>query len=286
MRVRKPIASGSFYDENPKLLQQQIENAFTDELGPGALPIKKRAGFIYGAIVPHAGYAYSGPCAAWAYKELGEAEPAETYVILGPNHTGMGTSGVSTQAFSTPFGVVRSDKKLADYLVNKGSIKNDELPHMQEHSIEVQLPFLQFINRDVESWKILPVVLSDDVDYKQFATDLKEAVIDLDKKITVIASSDFTHYGHAYGYIPFSLDVPNKLKELDMGAVEFIKKKDDVGFLNYVDNTGATICGSIPIATLLRLMNNRRAELLQYYRSGDLVGNYKNSVSYASIIFR
>ncbi len=286
MRIREPVAAGLFYESNPKLLQQQIEQAFKDDFGPGALPIKNRTGFVYGAIVPHAGYSYSGPAAAWAYKELGEAKPAETYVILGPNHTGMGGSGITTAAFSTPFGVVRTDKKLADYLIRKGTIKEDDLPHMKEHSIEVQLPFLQFINRDVESWKILPVVLSDDVDYKQFATDLKEGIIDLNRDVTVIASSDFTHYGNAYRYIPFSLDVRDNIKKLDEGAIEWIKKRDDEGFLKYIENTGATICGAIPIATLLRMMVNRKPDFLQYYTSGDLINNYRNSVSYASIVFK
>ncbi len=286
MKVREPIAAGTFYEADPKLLEKEIQDCFKLERGPGALPINKRKGFIYGAIVPHAGYSYSGYCAAWAYKELGEAEPADTYIILGPNHAGMGGSSLTTQNFSTPLGLVRTDKKLAEYLVKKGSIVDSELPHLEEHSVEVQLPFLQFINREFDSWKILPVVLSDDIDYKQLALDIKEAIVDLKRKVTVIASSDFTHYGHAYGYIPFSSDVPNQIRKLDKGAIELIKNLNDEGFLKYVYDTGATICGALPIAVLLRLMAHRKAELLQYYTSADLLGNYKNSVSYVSMVFK
>ncbi len=286
MSVREPVAAGLFYEANPKLLSEQIRECFLGERGPGDLPISKRSGFVSGAIVPHAGYQYSGACAAWAYKEIGEAELADTYVIMGPNHTGLGGSALTTQNFRTPFGIVRTDKRLASYLVSKGSIVDSELPHLEEHSIEVQIPFLQFINKDSESWKILPIVLSDDIDYKALALDLKEAMVDLGKKIVFIASSDFTHYGRAYGYVPFSSDIPDRIRKLDKKAIEFIKKKDDVGFLNYVYETGATICGRLPIATLLNIMSNKKAELLQYYTSGDLVNDYKNSVSYASIIFK
>ena len=225
--------------------------------------------------MPHAGYQYSGACAAWAYKEIGEAELADTYVIMGPNHTGLGGSALTTQNFRTPFGIVRTDKRLASYLISKGSIVDSELPHLEEHSIEVQIPFLQFINKDSESWKILPIVLSDDIDYKALALDLKEAMVDLGKKIVFIASSDFTHYGRAYGYVPFSSDIPDRIRKLDKKAIEFIKKKDDVGFLNYVYETGATICGRLPIATLLNIMSNKKAELLQYYTSGEPIFLYE-----------
>ena len=286
MSVREPVAAGLFYEANPKLLSEQIRECFLGERGPGDLPVSKRSGFVSGAIVPHAGYQYSGACAAWAYKEIGETELADTYVIMGPNHTGLGGSALTTQNFRTPFGIVRTDKRLASYLISKGSIVDSELPHLEEHSIEVQIPFLQFINKDSESWKILPIVLSDGIDYKALALDLKEAMVDLGKKIVFIASSDFTHYGRAYGYVPFSSDIPDRIRKLDKKAIEFIKKKDDVGFLNYVYETGATICGRLPIATLLNIMSNKKAELLQYYTSGDLVNDYKNSVSYASIIFK
>ena len=286
MKVREPVAAGTFYEANPKLLEKEIKDCFKLKKGPGALPISKREGFVYGAIVPHAGYTYSGYSAAWAYKALGEAEPADTYIILGPNHSGLGGSSLTTQNFSTPLGIVRTDKALANYLVKKEVIVDSELPHLEEHSVEVQIPFLQFINRNFDSWKILPIVLSNDIDYKKLALAIKEAMVDLKKRITVIASSDFTHYGHAYGYIPFSSDIPDRIRKLDEGAIEFIKKLDDEGFLNYVYETGATICGALPIAVLLRLMAHRKPELLQYYTSADLIGDYKNSVSYVSMIFK
>ena len=285
--MRQPVAAGTFYESDPKLLRKQIKNCFLSERGPGALPVSKRKGSILGAIIPHAGYVYSGACAAWAYKELAEAEFPDLYIIIGPNHTGLGSSALTTEAFLTPFGKVRVDKGFAAELLKKGSIVESELPHLDEHSIEVQLPFLQFINENkIEQLKILPIVLSQDIDYKALALDIKETIVETNKKVVVIASSDFTHYGHNFGYVPFSSDVAKRIYDLDNGAIDFIKKRDDEGFLNYIYETGATICGAIPIATLLRTINPKKVELLQYYTSGDLMSDYKNSVSYASIVFR
>ncbi|MEM2121214.1 MAG: AmmeMemoRadiSam system protein B [Candidatus Woesearchaeota archaeon] len=285
--IRRSVAAGLFYEEDPNALKKQIVECFESKRGPGDLPVNKRKGFIQGAIIPHAGYIYSGPCAAWAYKELAEAEMPDLYIIIGPNHTGLGGSALTTNAFETPFGIVRCDKSFATELLKKGSIVESELPHLEEHSIEVQLPFLQFINEErINELKILPIVLSHDFNYKKLALDIKETIVETKKRVTIIASSDFTHYGHNYGYLPFTTDVEKRIYQLDKKAINFIRKYDDVGFLNYVYETGATICGAIPIATLIKSVKENKTELLQYYTSGDVMGSYRNSVSYASIIFR
>jgi len=285
--IRRSVAAGLFYEEDQKALREQITECFESKRGPGDLPVKNRKGFIQGAIIPHAGYIYSGPCAAWAYKALAESEIPDLYIIIGPNHTGLGGSALTTQAFETPLGIVRSDKSFANELINKGSITESELPHLEEHSIEVQIPFLQFINEDkINELKILPIVLSHDFDYKKLALDIKETIVETKKRATIIASSDFTHYGHNYGYLPFTTDVQKRIYQLDKKAINLIRKFDDIGFLSYVYETGATICGTIPIATLIKSIKQKESELLQYYTSGDLMGDYRNSVSYASIIFK
>ncbi|MCX6709848.1 MAG: AmmeMemoRadiSam system protein B, partial [Candidatus Woesearchaeota archaeon] len=259
---------------------------FAGRKGPGALPINKRKGKILAAICPHAGYVYSGMCAAWAYKAIGEAEIPDLYIIIGTAHTGFG-SGISTEMWKTPFSEVRVDKIFAEALMKKSGLKENELAHADEHSVEVQLPFLQFVDKsEINRIKILPLVVSEDIDYKKLAIDLKETIIESGKKVMIIVSSDFTHYGHNYRYMPFTLEVEKNLYELDTNAIALIKKRDDEGFLKYVEETGATICGALPIALMLRTVRFSKAELLQYYQSGDLTGDYKNTVGYASIIFR
>lgn len=283
--TRAPVAAGTFYESGFSTLDKQIRESFLHKKGPGELQIEKRGKKISGAIVPHAGYAFSGPCAAWAYKEIGEAEFADLYIILGTSHAGAKTA-VSMDNFETPFGIVRVDQKFAHDLMKKSGLKADDTAHAHEHSIEVQLPFLQFVCKDfLTKLRILPIVVGNDVDYKKLGLDIKETIMDSGKKVCILVSGDFTHYGRNYHYLPFTSDVKKRIYDLDGKAIDFIKNMDAEGFLDYVHETGATICGSMPIALLINSIKAKKIDLLQYYTSGDILGDYKNAVGYASIVF-
>lgn len=287
MAIRKPIVAGQFYEAFSTALEKQIKDCFTHEKGPGELPIASRKKELRAIIAPHAGYPFSGPCAAWAYKEIAESAIPDTYIILGLDHAGYGKSALTLDSWETPLGLVRIDNELGNQLLKKTELANDAGAHSMEHSIEVQLPFLQFANsRESGRTKILPITISDDLDLKKLSLDMMEAIMDLNRKVIFIASSDFTHYGRDYRYLPFTSDVPKRLYELDGGAIKFIKAVDAEGFKGYVDETMATICGRQPIYLLLKLLKKSKGELLQYYTSGDLTGDYKNSVGYAAIAFR
>lgn len=286
--MRKPTYAGLFYPKTIGALNKVLEECFTGKLGPGALPSKPRAGalFVKAVICPHAGYVYSGMAAAWSYKALAEAELPDLFILLGPNHR-TNESGISLETFETPLGFVRVDQEFATPLVKKGNIKVNEGIHADEHSLEVQLPFLQFALKDkAEKIKILPLLVSDDLDLDKAANDLKETISELKRKVTFIVSSDFTHYGSSYGYLPFSDNIKQNLSKLDKEAIEFIKKADTKGFEEYIHKTGASICGYLPISLLLKTITFNKVSLEQYYTSGDVVGDYANSVSYASIVFR
>lgn len=286
--TRKAAFSGQFYEHNEQELDKQITECFEGKNGPGSLPLSKRSGKIKAIIAPHAGYSYSGPCAAWAYKEVAEAEFADVYIILGPNHSSTGNA-ISMEGYETPFGVARVDQEFVKALLEKNDeIKLDEEAHAQEHSIEVQIPFLQFATKDnMHGLKIVPILVHD-LDYVKLGLDLKETILDSGKKVVIIASSDFTHYGHNYHYIPFSTDVKKNIYARDQKAIDFIEKLDADGFIGYMDETQGTICGAFPIAVLLKTLKDAKVELLQFYTSADLEedSNYKNSVSYAAIVFR
>ena len=146
-KIRKPAVAGQFYEWNKRSLEDDIKSCFLDSRGPQKLPkIKNEQNKIKGVIVPHAGYMYSGAIAAHSYNFLAENGFADTFVILGPNHTGYG-SGVSIMtegAWETPLGTVPINRDLAKKIC-KDIVDNDETAHKYEHSIEVQLPFLQFI---------------------------------------------------------------------------------------------------------------------------------------------
>ena len=289
--TRKAVFAGQFYEHNEQDLDKQIQTCFEGKNGPGALPLSKRSGKIQAIIAPHAGYTYSGPCAAWAYKEVAEAEFADIYVIIGPNHAGSGNA-LSMAGYETPFGLARVDQEFAKALLEKNDeIKIDEEAHAEEHSIEVQIPFLQYSTKDktenVHGLKIVPIILNE-IDYAKFGLDLKETILECGKKVVIIISSDFTHYGHAYHYIPFSTDIKKNIYARDQKAIDFIEKLDANGFLGFIDETQGTVCGAFPIAVLLKTLKDAKVELLQYYTSADLEeeSTYKNAVSYAAIVFR
>jgi len=287
--MREPRYAGLFYEAGENTLKQQLQWCFEHEKGPGATPPPlqklKKAPLPKGVIVPHAGYSYSGPCAAWAYKALGEAPLADVYIILSPSHHSL-RSGLTQEPFKTPLGIVRVDQDFARRLLEKGTIREDDELHADEHAIEVQLPFLQFIHQDrIEKIRILPIIISHDIDLKRLAIDIKETIIETGKKAVIIASSDFTHYGRNYHYVPFSTNIQENIAKLDEGAIERIRALDPEGLLAYADKTMITMCGLLPVTLLLMTVKAKKVNLEQYYTSAAMTGDEKNSVSYASIVF-
>jgi len=284
--MRHAKFAGLFYEKSESLLLKQLEECFLDERGPSALPSKKSNEPLQAVIVPHAGYMYSGPCAAWAYKVIAETELPDLFILIGPSHY-HGESGFSMETFETPLGMVRVKQDFARKLAEKGNLKQNEVIHDSEHCLEVQLPFLQFIfKKQIEKVRILPILISQDANLANIAVDIKETLVETDQKPIFIISSDFTHYGPNYHYVPFSTDIKKNIYDLDRGAIELIKQLDYDRFLNYINEKFATICGALPIALLLKTIRSNKAYLEQYYTSGDVVGDYRNSVSYASFVFR
>lgn len=167
----------------------------------------------------------------------------------------------------------------------------DPEPHLQEHCIEVQLPFLQTIYKDVP--KILPIVFSAPLEAdlcRRLGRQIAEAIKQSGKDVLIITSSDFTHYGPSYGFVPFfgtPLELKKKLGVLDFKAIEQIEKLDVEGFVKYVKESKATICGAVPIAVHMaaaKELGAKKAKLLKYYTSADVTDDWSNSVSYASIV--
>jgi len=290
MVMRLPKVAGQFYAEGFEELDKQIIECFNSKLGPGDLPVSRGDNSVRGIISPHAGYQFSGPAQAWAYKELGESKFPSRFIILGPNHTGLGSSPVLTTLadWKMPFGTVECDKGFAREILGKCDfVKEDYEAHSQEHSIEVQLPFLQFVNKDrLREIKFVPLIISDyDLG---MCRDLADSIIDISEDIGVIASSDFTHYGPNYNFTPFLHSIKDNVYALDGDAIELVKKMDTKGFLEYVKKKKATICGAGAIAVCMEIMRNlgiKKGSLLNYYTSGDVVNDYTNSVGYASIKF-
>jgi len=274
VKARKPVVAGAFYAGTPEKLRRQIEWCYKHELGTGIVPQVEEMGprEIVALVVPHAGYAYSGPVAAHAYKKLAEDGVFDTAVILGPNHTGYG-SPVSVWAGSsweTPLGEVKINGELAHEILG-GVIKVDEMAHLYEHSIEVQLPWLQYLYREV---KIVPIVMmAQDI---ETARAVGETISKTGNNIVIVASSDFTHYE------PHSI-----AEEKDKSMIEAIVNLDEEMLYERREALGCTMCGYGPVAAAIvaaREMKANKSKLLKYATSGDTTGDFSAVVGYGSIV--
>jgi hypothetical protein len=293
--IREPQAAlWGFYPFKRDALLRELEKAFKDtKFGPGDVPKKKEPSIqVIGGIAPHAGYNYSGACAAWLYKEIAENKPkVETVVIIGTNHTGFGgniTTSTYFKEWATPLGNIGVDLEFIDRLKKEyPALDDDALAHIREHSIEVQLPFLQYIYGN--QVKIVPIVVKtiDEREAAEFAKALHSVSTSLDKDIIIIASSDFTHHGYVYDYVLFTSNIAANVKKLDLEYINAIVELDTRKFLSLIRKYNGTVCGfgAIAIAMEYTRLNNGRAKLLKYYNSAEVTGEEDIVVGYASIIF-
>ena len=297
--IRKPAVAGLFYESDPEDLKKNIEACFNHELGPGNIPklglsrdfekfesknqessqnLNKYLN-IYGVVVPHAGYVYSGPIAAHAYYKIIENGYPETFVILCPNHTGMGTevSVFNEGKWSTPLGDLEIDEEFANNMIlNSNIMDSDNSAHTKEHSCEVHLPFLQYFSND---FKIVPVVMwAQDMETSE---DIAKSIIKTTKKlkrsITIISSTDLTHYE------------PNFMAEKkDKLVLDAINNMDEFALLKAVKNYNISMCGYGPTISTIkasRALGAKKGEILKYANSGDISGDFNSVVGYCSAIF-
>jgi MEMO1 family protein len=283
--IRQPIVAGQFYPARRDRLIFEIEKSFTCKIGPG-LPAERKFHHVKGIIVPHAGYAYSGPCAAHGYRHVAEAADFDIFLLLGPNHTGVSGNYTATclADWLTPLGTAVCDKEFAAKLIEETEVVDDLGPHTNEHSIEVQLPFLQFLFGNI---KFVPLAVSHKANFTRLGSQIREIIAASGKKVCIVTSSDFTHYGPNYGFIPFTKNIKSNIEALDMEAIKRIQAIDRPGFQEAVKRTQATICGQHAISLLLEIIAKdvKDGHLLKYYQSGDILKDHRNSVSYASMRF-
>jgi AmmeMemoRadiSam system protein B len=270
--MRPPAVAGQFYEGERENLIAQIENCYLHRVGPGRLPrLREGKRTLRGLVCPHAGYVYSGPVAVHSYAALAEDGWPETFVVLGPNHSGMGAAvALGTQDFETPLGVARVDRELAKRLL-KDVLYEDMAAHRFEHSIEVQLPFLQHLREDV---KFVPICMMD----QELGTAKKVGQIIRDaiqgREVVVIASTDFSHY--------LPKDVAAKKDRL---AIEQIVKMDARGLYQTIRKNDISMCGYGPVIAMMTAAEGGRAQLLRYASSGD-VSPMREVVGYGSFAIR
>ena len=276
--MREPVVAGTFYPYDSEELRKAIKS-FLDNS-------KSQNKKVLGIVVPHAGYDYCGKTAASVYKTI--SNDFDTTVVIGPNHSGIG-SGIATSLISwkTPLGSLKTDEEFVNELISDSIITDDNEAHSREHSIEVQLPWLQYLFKD---FKLVPISLSPayfDIDScKEIGNKIADTAKKLGRKILIVASSDFTHYGYSYGYIPFRDNVLENIKKLDMNIIDLIEKLDVENVVKTSYEKGLTICGYGAIASMLfatKKLGAKKGELVDYSTSFDVSRSLDAVVGYAGI---
>jgi len=264
--MRRSAVAGTFYPGQAEELRSQIGSMVDKDAN------KEK---VIGVVSPHAGYIYSGPVAASLFSHI---EVTETAVVLGPNHTGIGSafSLYKSGSWSTPFGDVKIDEELASGIAERSElIEADETAHAREHSIEVQVPFLQYFKRGC---RIVPMVVSSAgyEEYLEVASAIAAAIADAKKDILIVASSDMSHY-----------EPHEQAKKKDKIAIDAILKLDERLLIDEVKKHKITMCGYIPTAIMLiasKILNAKKARLIRYQTSAETSGDYTAVVGYAGVI--
>ncbi|NLJ38609.1 MAG: AmmeMemoRadiSam system protein B [Candidatus Atribacteria bacterium] len=275
---RLPAVAGYFYPENKNELANLIQKVFESEIGAAGKIDQDFPTTINGVVCPHAGIIFSGAVASWAYAVLSLTDPIDTFIIIGPNHRGLGrrASLSSAESWITPLGKVEVDQEAVNFLISASSIFSiDDRAHQYEHSCEIQIPFLQYFIPF--SFKICPISLLDQT--FEAAKEMSQAIIKLSqkKKIVIIASTDFTHY-----------ESDTVAREKDLICIDNIIRLDGEEFFHCIHRNQISICGPGGVGTLIEFQKNRhssRGNLLCYATSGDINGQYDQVVGYAAIAF-
>ena len=266
---RKPAVANMFYPGDKHQLKEQL-NTFVRPV-----PAPKK---VLAAISPHAGYMYSGGVAGDVFSQI---RIPDDVLILGPNHRGMGATVALTAsgAWDMPLGPVSINEALAESIMNvpisEVKIKDDPQAHAMEHSIEVQVPFLQFLRPEV---KIVPIALSH-LSYdtcQHVGQVLVKGIQDYGKEVLMVASTDMTHY-----------ESQESAKAKDKLAIDRILDLDPEGLYETVARHGISMCGVIPTTVVLeacKALGASKAEVVRYATSGDVTGDYSQVVGYAGFI--
>jgi len=266
--VRQPVVAGQFYPASPSQLKAMIKGLVDEEA------VKEE---VIGLVSPHAGYVYSGPVAGAV---ISRTRFKDTFIIMGPNHTGRGEPfSIMTQGeWQTPLGKVEIDSELGKQILATSShLQEDHIAHQYEHSIEVQLPFLQYFKKDI---KFVPIMFAyaTGAICQEIGRELAQAIKELNREVVIIASSDMTHY-----------EPQASAQRKDTQAIEAILDLNEEELSKRVQELDITMCGYAPTVSLIsaaKELGAKEAELVRYQTSGDITDDYTSVVGYAGIIIK
>lgn len=282
-RIRSAAVAGQFYPGTAAALRREIEAAFQSPLGPGEIPaVGAGPSRLVGLVAPHAGYVYSGPGAAWAYAAAARDGRPSAVVILGVNHfayyhAGSALALSSADGWATPLGVMPVARELGEMLqARDANVTVDDSAHAREHSLEVQVPFLQYLFGELP---ILPIAVGHATTESIIALGAALGGLCRDNNLLLIASTDFSH------------QIPQEIaRTQDARALERIAAVDPVGLIDVVREYDITMCGYLPTAAILaaaKELGVTEGIILHYHTSGDITGDRQRVVGYgAAALYR
>lgn len=265
---RQPAVAGRFYPGESAALVHDVETHIEHDAKKGP---------VLGVVAPHAGFKYSGDVAGAVYSRI---EIPDTVILIGPNHTGRGEAvAVMTEGvWSMPMGDLVIDQELANVICEEtGVAKQDSAAHQFEHSLETQLPFLQYFKKQ---FKIVPICLmrSELSTCQALSQGIVRAVQRLGRSVLLVASSDMTHYeSHDNAGIK------------DRKAINCIENLDPVTLCETVRSESISMCGVNPVTVMLLCCESwgaTEAELVKYMTSGEVTGDKEQVVGYAGMIIK
>ncbi len=266
--IRRAAVAGQFYPASASKLEAMIKEMVKEDVAQEE---------AIGLLVPHAGYIYSGLVAG---ATISRVKLKDTVIIMGPNHTGAGRplSIMTEGVWETPLGEVEIDEELSKKILDSSKyLEEDDKAHIYEHSIEVQLPFLQYFKPD---FKLVPLIFGhpDGAIYKEVGKEIAAAVKALGREVVIIASSDMSHY-----------EPQESAQKKDTQAIGAMLKLDEDELLKRVAEFNITMCGYAPAVSLIvaaKELGATSAELVKYQTSGDVTGDFSAVVGYAGIIIK
>jgi len=269
IQLRKPAVAGQFYPANPQKLESEIKRYLNNSI-PSSFPSK-----IFGLVSPHAGYVYSGSSAAYGFNTI-KNKKFNTVIIISPSHKEYfpGVSIYNGDAYETPLGEIPINQDVSDLLLDhKTNIFRGINGHRDEHAIEVQLPFLQYVLKD---FSIVPIVMGDQskIYIDALANRLREVV---NEDTLLIASSDLSHY--------YSAD---EAEEKDSKIEKSINEYNIEQLASDITNNKCEACGAGPILSVMKSVkqkNKNKSLVLNRTHSGYVSGDYDQVVGYLSAVF-
>lgn len=277
-RVIHSSLAGSWYEEDPVRLREEIRSYLEEVDAPAG-------DAVTALILPHAGYRWSGATAAHGIRQV-SGRTFKRVIVLGPSHRvpmeNMASLPLATH-YATPLGEVPLDTEFLGTLRKHPFFGNIPRVHEHEHSVQIEVPLLQ---EALGPFRLVPIVVGE-LDPKTARAMARVLLGLIDEETLVVVSSDFTHYGPNYRYVPFEDDLAENLEKLDMEAFAALKGGDAEVFRSFLAKTGDTICGREPVELLLEMLPaTAELQLLKYDTSGRISGDFSNSVSYLSIGIR